>query len=126
MTAHPAAIHSGRPYDPAAEWRAFDLAAVDRVLAGWHWVRTVSPSGQISFADRNLGIDRRLAGAYGQLRFDPSDRQVVVFAPAAAPNMLGPELTRFPCPAFTKSAILGASRIAPPPDPGDTGLAPPG
>ena len=125
LTAHPAARHSGRPYDPATEWTRFDLAAVDRLLAGWRWCRKVSPSGQISFADRNIGVDRTRAGTYVQLRFDPTDRQVVVFEAGTAPDRLGPERRRFGCPAFTKPAILGSSRIAPrPPATGDVPMAP--
>ena len=127
LTAHPAARHSGRPYDPAAEWDRFDLAAVHRLLATWRWCRKVSPPGQISFADRHVGVDRTLAGTYVQLRFDPADRQMVVYAPGVAPATLGPEPRRFACPAFTKATVLGSSRIAPhPPNAGDDSAAPTG
>jgi transposase InsO family protein len=124
LTAHPTAHHSGRAYDPATEWHTFDLAAVDRVLAAWRWVRKVSPTGQISFADHNRSVGRALAGTYVALRFDPADRQVVVFTPSATPDTLGPVLTRFACPAFAKAAIIGRSQIAPiPPPAGDTAVA---
>ena len=124
LTAHPTARHSGRPYDPATEWSRFDLAAVDHLLAGWRWSRKVSPSGQISFANRNVGVDRALAGTYVQLRFDPQDRQVVVYQPGTAPTTLGPARLRFACPAFTKAAILGTSRVASRPrEDGDTAMA---
>ena len=43
----------------------------------------------------------------------------------AIKEALGPELQRFACPAFTKAAILGSSRIAPhPPNAGDDRVAP--
>jgi hypothetical protein len=124
LTAHPAAHHSGRPYDPATEWERFDLAGVDQFLAGWRWCRKVSRSGQISFAHRNIGVDRTLAGTYVQLRFDPANRTVVVHAPGTAPDKLGPALHRFACPEFTKAAMVGSSRIATrPPEVGDNLVA---
>jgi hypothetical protein len=117
LVAHPTARDSGRGYDPATEWDRFDLAAVDRLLAQWAWIRHVSPNGQLSFANRNVGLGRGLAGSFVQLHFDPTDRQVVVCALGDLPSQPGPELRRFPCPAFTKDAILGHSAIAPrPPD----------
>jgi hypothetical protein len=115
LAAHPIAVHSGRPYDPATEWDTFDLAAVDAVLAQWRWMRRVSPNGQFSFADRNIGLDRARAGTIVALRFDPTDRLVIVYAPGPSPTELGPELKRFACPAFTKEAILGTSTVAPRP-----------
>jgi transposase InsO family protein len=119
LAAHPAARHSGRPYDPAAEWERFDLAAVDALLGRWTWLRRVGRTGQISFANRNVGVGRGLAGTVVSLRFDPADRHVAIFAPGAAPAQPGPEVRRFPCRAFTKDAILGRSTVAPqPPTPG--------
>jgi hypothetical protein len=113
LVAHPAARHSGRAYDPAREWRDFDLAAVDRLLAGWTWHRRVGrTSGQLSFADRNVAVGKAWAGRTVTLRFDPTDRQVVVYAPGAQPGERGAEIKRFACPAFTKAAILGRSRVA--------------
>ena len=112
LVAHPTATHSGRPYDPATEWDDFDLAAVDRLLAEWRWVRRVSPNGQLSFANRNVGISRAHAGQLVHLAFDPTDRRVTVSAPATTPDGVGPVMHRFACPAFTKQAILGASAVA--------------
>lgn len=112
LTAHPTAVHSGRPYDPATEWDDFDLAAVDRLLAAWRWVRRVSPTGQLSFANRNVGIGTAHAGQVVTLTFDPTDRHVTVHGPATAPEAVGPVLRRFACPAFTKEAILGVSAVA--------------
>lgn len=119
LVAFPEAHHSGRPYDPAQEWATFDLAAVDRQLAGWRWFRLVGKkSGQISFDHRNLSVGKAHRGELVTLRFDPTDRQVVVSALGPTPSEPGPEITRFHCPAFEKAAILGTSRIAPrPPDP---------
>lgn len=112
LVAHPTAIHSGRAYDPATEWHAFDLAAVDQVLAQWTWHRRVSPNGQLSFANRNIGVGTAHAGQVLRLSFDPADRTVVVHAPSTAPGMPGAALMRFPCPAFAKDAILGRSTVA--------------
>ena len=112
LTAHPTATHSGRPYDPATEWDEFDLAAVDRLLAAWRWVRRVSPNGQLSFANRNVGIGTTHAGQVVTLGFDPADRHLTVRGPATTPEGEGPVLRRFVCPAFTKAAILGTSAIA--------------
>lgn len=117
LTAHPGAAHSGRPYDPATEWETFDLAAVDGVLRGWSWVRRVSPNGQLSFANRNVGVGRAHAGQVLRLSFDPADRAVVVRAPATAPGEEGPELKRFACAAFAKATILGTSTVASHPTP---------
>lgn len=127
LVAHPTARHSGRPYDPGREWPDFDLAAVDRLLAGWTWYRRVGrTTGQLSFADRNVAVGKAWAGRTLTLRFDPADRQVVVFAPGTDPGEAGPALKRFPCPAFDKATILGQSAVAwrplPPPElhPADT------
>src|SRR5436190_15077708 len=113
LVAYPQARHSGRPYDPEREWDDFDLAAVDRLLAGWRWYRRVGPqTGQISFADRNVGVGKAWAGRTVRLRFDPTDRQVVIHELGTGEDQLGPEIRRFHCPAFDKAAILGVSRVA--------------
>jgi len=117
LVAHPGGAHSGRPYDPATEWESFDLAAVDRLLAGWTWYRRVSPNGQLSFANRNVGVGTTRAGQVLRLAVDPADRTVVVRAPSTAPGGQGAELTRFACPAFAcpafaNDAILGRSAVA--------------
>lgn len=113
LTAFPRAQHSGRPYDPAHEWETFDLAAVDARLTGWTWYRHVgATTGQISFANVNVGVGKAWRGRTVTLRFDPSDRQVVIYGPGTRPHERGPELKRFHCPAFTKEVILGQSRLA--------------
>lgn len=118
LEVRPAARHSGRPYDPAREAADFDVAAVDRLLATWRWERRVGRrSGQLSFADRPIHLGRAWAGQIVPLRFDPTDRRVVVYAPGPAPDALGPELTRFPCAAFDPATIRGRSRVAIPPSP---------
>jgi hypothetical protein len=126
LTAHPAAAHSGRPYDPAQEAATFDLAAVDAVLAGWTWHRRVgATTGQVSFGHRNVGVGLAWAGQAVVLRFDPTDRMVVVRALGAAPGADGPELKRFACPAFTAAAIRGHAALADPPPPRGTDPPPP-
>ncbi len=125
LLAHPGARHSGRAYDPAREWRDFDLAAVDRLLAGWTWHRRVGRlSGQFSFADRNVSVGKAWAGRVVTLRFDPTARQVVVHAPGEQPGEQGAELKRFACPAFTQATILGTSRVARHPLPTQEGRPP--
>jgi len=116
LRVYPTATYSGRPYDPAREWAGFDMRAVDRVLAGWEWHRLVGQhTGQISFGNRNVGVGLAWAGQPVTLRFDPNDRQVVVYAPGHDVGTVGPEIKRFPCPAFDKATILGHSRVAPRP-----------
>lgn len=118
LAAHPTARQSGRPYNPAREWADFDLAAVDRLLAGWRWHRRVGrTTGQISFANANVGIGKAWAGQAVTLRFDPADRRVVVCAPGTQPDADGPELKRFHCPAFDQATILGRSQVARHPGP---------
>jgi hypothetical protein len=112
LVAHPQACHSGRPYAPAHEADLFDLQAVDRVLAQWQWYRQAAPStGQISFANKNVWLGRSYKGQTVALRFDPTDRQVVVYELGTTPNALGPEIRRFHCAAFDQDAILGTSTV---------------
>ena len=87
LVAYPTAPQAGRPYDPAREWRDFDLAAVERRLAGWTWYRQVgTKTGQLSFANANVGVGKAWAGRVVRLRFDPTDRRVVVHAPGTRPR----------------------------------------
>jgi transposase InsO family protein len=109
---YPHARHSGRPYDPAHEAEVFDLAAVDRVLAQWQWQRQAAPStGQISFANKNVRVGDAYKGQTVALRFDPTDRQVVIYALGTTPGTLGQEMRRFHCAAFEQDAILGTSTL---------------
>lgn len=113
LVAHPQARHSGRPYDPAREADLFDLDAVDRVLVQWRWHRQAAPStGQISFANKNVRVGDAYKGKAVALRFDPTDRQVVIHDLGATPGALGPEIRRFHCAAFDQDVILGTSAIA--------------
>jgi hypothetical protein len=109
---YPQARHSGRPYDPTHEADLFDLEAVDRVLAQWQWQRQAAPStGQISFANKNVRVGDAYKGQTVALRFDPTDRQVVIYELGTAPGTLGPEIRRFHCAAFDHEAILGTSAL---------------
>lgn len=113
LAAHPLARHSGRPYDPAREAALFDLAAVDRALAGWRWYRQAAPStGQISFANKNVRVGDAYKGQTVALRFDPTDRRVVIHELGAAPGAPGAEIRRFRCPAFEPEAIRGQPQPA--------------
>jgi transposase InsO family protein len=109
---YPHARYSGRPYDPAHEAQVFDRGAVDRVLAQWQWQRQAAPStGQISFANKNVRVGDAYRGQTVALRFDPTDRQVVVYELGTAPGTLGKEVRRFHCAAFDQDAILGTSTV---------------
>lgn len=109
---YPHARHSGRPYDPAHEAELFDLGAVDRVLAQWQWHRQAAPSpGQISFANKNVRVGEAYKGKTVALRFDPTDRQVVIYELGTAPGTLGKEIRRFHCAAFDQDVILGPSAL---------------
>ena len=80
LVAHPQARHSGRPYDPAHEADLVARGAVDRVLAQWQWHRQAAPStGQISLANKNVRVGDAYKGQTVALRFDPTDRQVVIY-----------------------------------------------
>jgi hypothetical protein len=123
LVAFPEACHSGRRYDPTQEWTTFNMAAVDHLLAAWRWFRLVGKkTGQLSFAHRNISVGKAHRGEQVALRFDPRDRRVVVYALGPTVTEVGPEITRFPCPAFDKETILGTSHIAvrPAPSAGDT------
>lgn len=124
LVAHPQARHSGRSYAPAHEADLFDLAAVDRVLAQWQWHRQAAPStGQISFANKNVRVGAAYKGQAVALRFDPTDRQVVIYELGPAPGTLGPEIRRFHCAAFDQAAILGTSALTTRPAPDTGGIA---
>jgi hypothetical protein len=85
---------------------------VDRVLAQWQWHRQAAPStGQISCATKNVHLGRAYKGQTVALRFDPTDRQVVVYELGATPGTLGPEMRRVHCAAFDQEAILGTSAL---------------
>jgi hypothetical protein len=120
LVAFPQGRHSGRPFAPAQEWATFDLLAVDRFLAGWTWYRRAyKANGQISFANRNIGLGQAHAGTVVVLRFDPTTREVIAATLGSAPDQPGVEIKRFLCPTFTKEAILGSSTVASRPlDPG--------
>ena len=84
------------------------------MLAQWQWHRQAAPStGQISFANKNVWLGQPSKGQTVALRFDPTDRQVVVYELGTAPGTLGKEIRRFRCAAFDQDAILGASPVAP-------------
>ena len=116
LVAHPAARHSGRPYDPRCEWETFNMSSVDAMLTSWKWHRQANAkTAQISFANKNVRIGGDHKGKTVALRFDPTDRQVVVYQLGTGPDQLGPEIRRFHCAAFDKGTILSTSKVAPRP-----------
>jgi hypothetical protein len=85
---------------------------VDRVLAQWQWYRQAAPpTGQISFANKNVRVGEAYKGKTVALRFDPTDRQAVLYELGTAPGTLGKEIRRFHCVAVDQDAILGTSAL---------------
>lgn len=72
LLAHPAAIHSGRPYDPAIEWTLFDMARIDRYLAERPWVRQITQSGCVSLGRHLYILGRAHKGKLATARFEAS------------------------------------------------------
>lgn len=69
LLAHPQAMHSGRPFQPALEWELFDLAWVDAYLAGRVWTRQVNTAGNVSFMDQQYTLGRAYVHQTVSLRF---------------------------------------------------------
>lgn len=74
LVAHPQAVHSGRSFHPAAEWELFDMARVDRFLAGQVWTRKASETGTVSVAAHPYHLGRSYAGQTVSVTFQPDGR----------------------------------------------------
>jgi|KBSSwiStaDraftv2_1062776.scaffolds.fasta_scaffold370648_1 transposase InsO family protein len=74
LVAHPHAIHSGRPFQPALEWELFDLAQVDAYLAGRLWTRQVNAAGNVGFLGQQYTLGRAYTHQAVSLRFIPETR----------------------------------------------------
>jgi transposase InsO family protein len=74
LVAHPHAIHSGRPFQPALEWELFDLARVDAYLAALVWTRQVNAAGNVGFLGQQYSLGRAYIHQAVSLRFLPEKR----------------------------------------------------
>jgi len=98
--AYPGLRHSGRPYRAADERRAWDLARVDRFLAGLTLHRRANAHGAIWIYGEPRNLGRAHRGEEVRVRFDPSDRRWVVT------DLADRELKRFPAPELSRARIL--------------------
>ena len=76
LVAHPQAMHSGRPFQPALEWELFDLARVDAYLAGRVWTRQVTAAGNVGFFNQVYTVGRAHVHQTVSLRFLPETRRL--------------------------------------------------
>ena len=74
LVAHPHAMHSGRPFQPALEWELFDLSRVDAHLAAFVWTRQVNAAGNVGFFDQQYTLGRAYVHQTVSLRFLPETR----------------------------------------------------
>lgn len=81
--AHPELLTPRRPFLPEHELAVFDLSRVDAYLATFTWQRKVSKTGQICLGGHHkyYSVGRVCARQHVLVRFDPSDRHFVFFAP---------------------------------------------
>lgn len=98
--AYPALRHSGRPYLPRDEGRAWDLSRVDRFLAELTLYRRANARGAIWLYGEGRGLGRAHRGQEVQVRFDAGSRQWVVS------DLQGEELKRLPAPELSRERIL--------------------
>jgi hypothetical protein len=100
MHAYPELRHSGRPYDPAAERRIWDLRHVDQFLAAGVHHRRVNARGFISLYGWSRGLGRAHRGKEVSVRFDPRRRAWVVS------DYQGQELKRLAADELSRERIL--------------------
>ena len=92
-----------RPFRPAQELAAFDLARVDAFLATFTWRRRAGKYGQVAIGQqRRYSIGRKHGSREVLVRFDPADRHFV-FYDAAEPQRL---LARRPARGLEVADIL--------------------
>jgi transposase InsO family protein len=83
IVAHPELLQPRRLFRPEHELALFDLNRVDAYLATFTWKRKVGKAGQITLGGRHksYSVGRLYAGQQVLVRFDPTDRHFVFFAP---------------------------------------------
>jgi hypothetical protein len=81
VKAYPELLTPRRPFRPEHELSAFDMGAVDDLLASLTWARKVGKYGQITLGkkDTRYLVGRAYARQQVLIRFDPSDRHLVFY-----------------------------------------------
>jgi hypothetical protein len=98
--AYPGLRHSGRPYRPGDERRAWDLAHVDRFLSGLTLYRRADARGAIWLYNEGRGLGRAHRGKEVRVRFDAPGRRWVVT------DLQGEELGRLPAEELGRERIM--------------------
>ena len=102
LQVHPEVLQPQRPYHPSAELALFSLTRIDHFLAQFVWHHKVTPSGQAFVRDQAVYLGPARAGQCVEVRFDPSDRQLV-FRHAQT----GQELKRCPLRGLDVATLTG-------------------
>jgi hypothetical protein len=102
LQAHPELLQPKRPFDPAQEAQAFQLARVDAHLAQLLWQRKVGQKGQITLggAHETYSLGCAFAHQTVTVRFDPQDRHFV------ASDAHQQEIKRWPARHLSANEIL--------------------
>jgi hypothetical protein len=111
LIAHPAAHHSGRPFQADLEWWAFDMSRVDAYLASYVWQRQVSDSGLVGLGNQHYRLGCRWAKQKIAARFIVGTR-TFRFETSA-----GQFITELPARGLSKADLIGCQPLAliPPP-----------
>lgn len=96
----PGLRHSGRPYSPAWERRAWDLQLVEEHLAEYVAVRLVGANGSVGVYDRARYVGRAYAGQHVLVQYDPQMHGWLVT------DAQGRELRRHPAPEICRRQIV--------------------
>jgi len=107
--AHPEVCIPIRPFVPEAELLLFSLDRVDRFLAQFSWLHTVSKSGQLSISSHNYYVGLQFASLKVIVSFDPADRHFVV-----SHSFSNSILKRLPAKNLDVYSITGLSAPLPP------------
>ena len=111
LAAYPAAVHSGRPYQPEYEEELLDLDRVYRYLAQQRWFRQVStPGGQFTLGACRYGLGKPWANQEIEITFDPQTQELVCRSED------GQTTQRLPAKGLTKADLLGELDMAQFPD----------
>lgn len=103
MDAYPSLRHSERPYDPAQETAAWELARVDQVLSAGVYYRRANARGAIWLYGRGRNLGRVHRGKEVCVRFDAAQREWVVS------DHQGEELKRLVAEELSLARILSLS-----------------
>jgi hypothetical protein len=102
LVACPDADVPRRLYRPEWEADRLDLVRVQQYLAQGRWFRRVSKVGTVSLGHQVYSVGRAWARHQLELRFDPTDQQLVVLAES------GEEIGRRPLQGLNTVALMGA------------------